>query len=243
MFKKLLGVLVALFVINTMVQTDAILNLQNQVANTKDLSSEDSIISSQNMQAAVSKSSVKQSPNIIEDVDDYLKVKYPKDYNEKRMGIMDKITKLVPDSDIGSNEDETTEIRRFLCWVTGGIWVQIGPAKMCQYARETHYTPGEERLFDQSDTDVGMFNVINKIITSEKSFNDLYFTNKGLSRDEVYLEIEKIFLSGGINKSAQHLNIRKFFCRLFGGDWLDEQTVSIETEHGTVTSTFSSCTY
>jgi hypothetical protein len=226
MNKKVVGGLFALIAIVSIVNTQAILKL----------SKESKLINNAtNQMAAVMtsrSSTVVKSPVVKEQtVEDYLKIKYPRDYQKITESLKVK-TQSYLERTLDSKDPE--ELRRFLCWITGGIWVQVGPSRSCLY-------PENRSMLDE----VGDGNIVlNLVKTYVKSAGDIekgYFkANHGFADSvTVYQGLESVFTGTGVNVEALGPGFRRFLCRLFGGTW----TPSSEVEMDGVTASFSSCTY
>ena len=122
--------------------------------------------------------------------------------------------------------------------------MQIGPSKMCQYHRdlevEVDYNGHQT---ENNNTEFEKPSLMGKIVGGEKDFSDKYFSNKNISLEKTRLEIQKILTSEGVDGDVQSLNIRKFFCRLFGGMWKDEEEITVYTGNGSFSSYMSACIY
>jgi hypothetical protein len=217
MNKKVVGGLLAVLFITQMGQTFALLKLQ-KVANAPRTPTTELMNNSNNNQAAAA-----ASRQIVTDktLEQYMKDKYPRDY-QKRLGrIESKINTLLAVNKITNENPE--ELRRFLCWITGGTWVQIGPSKVCLYP---------ENKQNMSTNSNGSTSWIEKAIVGDKQMNDDYYKSKKISETDVSSEIQKILTSEGVNPEIQAISLRRFFCRLFGGTWSELDPLGITIEAG-----------
>jgi hypothetical protein len=217
MNKKVVGGLFAVLFVTSIVQTSAILKIQKTNEPSHQLAS----VVSLDLNKTVS------SQEEILTFEDYFKQKYPRDYQKKTNFLKLKIQNHL-ETTLGSDDPE--ELRRFLCWLTGGVWVQIGPNKSCIYA----------------DVTVGF--VEDGTITSIENYEriiqegeDLYFkTNHNFTDSkEMYENLELVFSNTEVEVESLGPWFRRLLCRLFGGDWLEGQEIS----NGVLSGTFSSCTY
>ncbi len=200
--KIIVGV-IGLMAIVSVVNTQAIIKLSS-----RDISNSNQPAQVLNYQKSVNNldknESTSYNTNNV-DLEMYLKQKYPNDYRERLNSITSNINKLINDS---VNKDDPEEIRRFLCWLTGGTWVQVGSARTCLYF--------EESVSSISTNDTSW---IEKAVISEKQFNEDYYSTIKKINYNISSEIESILASKGVDHEIQSISIRRFLCRLFGGTW------------------------
>lgn len=222
MNKKLIGGLFAVLFVTQMAQTGAILKIQKDTKTTN-FSQSATVLSATKNETTISNSKF-SGPQTFEE---YFKQKYPRDYQKKTNSLKLKIQNHL-ETTLGSDDPE--ELRRFLCWLTGGAWVQIGPNKSCIYADVTLGLVEDGTIISVENYE--------RIIQEGEYY---YFKNVHdfTDSEEMYENLKSVFSSVGVEVESLGPWFRRLLCRLLGGDWLEEQEIST----GILSGTFSACVY
>lgn len=245
MNKKITLFLISLLFISSFVQTVAILELSKDRG--KSLSYLENFNSEEVLQANVFKLLNKENePISVEKVtktlEEDLRLRYPRDYQERLDRINNRVTKLLEDNGISTQpEPDDYEsigfLRRFACWLMGGVYMDVSldgfePVYMCVvvedieypqaanqsgYSNQNQISVSEEKLIT-----LGAFLKLNDL-QENKDYKDLieYKDFTELKYKNLLTEIEKIFEEEGVPKGLFGPGFRRFLCRLFGGNWYD----------------------
>lgn len=141
-------------------------------------------------------------------IEDYLKEKYPTDYQKRVSRIEFKLNALVSKYD----QEDPTELRRFLCWLTGGTWVQVGIYRSCIY-------PGSFEMLSNPDIGTGFIGLIHSYLKTSQSSEAIAFASRASDRDSFTTSVQKILTDEGVEAEIDSFSFRRFLCRLLGGRW------------------------
>lgn len=247
MNKKITLLLISLLFVSSFVQTVAILKLSKDQG--KNLSYLENFNSEEALQANVLNLFNKEDElisveKVTKTLEEDLRLRYPRDYQERLNRINNRVTRLLEDNGINTRpEPDDYEsigfLRRFACWLMGGTYIDVSldgfePVYLCvviedvdvpQVANQSGYS-NQNQINISYDRLITLSTLLKlNDLQKNEEYKDLieYRGFKEVKYQGILLEIEKIFEEEGVPKGLFGPGFRRFLCRLFGGNWQDAE--------------------